>query len=556
MNNHPSRRSYAITLFLILLACYGYFLPKWDDIDWVANSRADLVYAMGDRGVLYIDDYHTNTGDKAFFNGHYYSVGSIGPSLVALPFYMIFKGIAALAPLKDFLLSDQVVTHFQNRLMPESAPISLNFGYQNLALTFITFFSISIPSAILGTILFLFTAHFTCKDSYAFTLALIYGLGTVAFPYSKALFQHQIAAFGAFAGFFLLWRVIYDGANLRWLWLVGLLFGLTAISEYPVIPFLGLIFVWAVYKGSIHRQLYRVILGAFPMLLIFIMYNLATFSTLLPISYKYHVIHNEIHRQGLMGITAPSLEALYGLTISPFRGLFVISPVLILAIPGLYLMWRQKYQDVAILLAFIIIGFFLYNISYLFWWGGYAIGPRYLVPMIPFMMIPISLTFNRWFDRLIGRLVIGLLIILSGVNVWAQTIAGQYYPATFSEGVPLNNPLIDYSIPLILAGDIAHNYGNILGLAGLPSLIPLLIVVVGIYLMIHLFTQPSQYQGVNTPRGGSQGVSTRLALTDSFRSQHIVVVLWSLWAVALLVIYYKQLWHLFIVGPSAWVTDN
>jgi hypothetical protein len=501
MNSHPPRLSYAIKLFLILLAFYSYFFPKWDDSDWVANSRADLVYAIGDERVLYIDDYHINTSDKAFFEGHYYTVGSIGPSLVALPFYMIFKGIAAIPPAKDFLESDQVIVHFENRLNPESEPIRFNFAYENLALTFITFFAVSIPSALLGTILFLFTARFTHKDNCAFILGLVYGLGTIAFPYSRALFQHQIAAFGAFVGFVLLWRVIYEGASFKWLWVVGLLFGLTAISEYPVIPFLSLIFLWAVCKRSIRLQLYRVILGALPLFLILMAYDWAAFNTPLPVSYKYHVIHKEVHRQGLMGVTIPSLETLYGLTVSPFRGLFFISPILILAIPGLYFMWRQKDQGIAVLLTCIIAGFFLYNASYLFWWGGHAIGPRYLVPMLPFMIIPMSLTFNRWLDRLTGRIIIGLLIIFSLFNVWAQTIAGQYYPPTISDRAILdNNPLIDHSIPLLLAGDVARNYGNILGLTGLPSLIPLLAAVSGIYLAVtYLFMQHVQkHQNVDT----------------------------------------------------------
>jgi hypothetical protein len=98
MNAQPSRRTYAITLFLILMVCYGYFMPRW--ADWGANSRADLVYAFGDQGVLHIDDYHENTGDKACFpgpfdaatetcTGHYYTDKSLGPSLLALPFYMV-----------------------------------------------------------------------------------------------------------------------------------------------------------------------------------------------------------------------------------------------------------------------------------------------------------------------------------------------------------------------------------------------------------------------------------------------------------------------------------
>ena len=53
MTSSLSRRAYAVILFLILVVCYGYFLPKW--ADWGANSRANLVYAVGDKGVLYIE---------------------------------------------------------------------------------------------------------------------------------------------------------------------------------------------------------------------------------------------------------------------------------------------------------------------------------------------------------------------------------------------------------------------------------------------------------------------------------------------------------------------
>ena len=187
MKIQPSRRTYAITLFLILLACYGYFLPKW--ADWGANSRADLVYAVGDKGVLTIDDYHQNTGDKACFpgpydletdtcTGNYYTDKSIGPSLVALPFYMVFKGIAALPPIQNFIQSGRGVGSMGDTLNPEGEGVRPEAVRELLALTFISFFATSVPSAILGVVVFLFAAHFARKDSYAFLIGLVYGLGT------------------------------------------------------------------------------------------------------------------------------------------------------------------------------------------------------------------------------------------------------------------------------------------------------------------------------------------------------------------------------------------
>src|SRR5690606_280823 len=117
-----------------------------------------------------------------------------------------------------------------------------------------------------------FAARFTKRDLYAFVLALAYGLATIAFPYSNVLYQHQMAAFGMFVGFFLLWRVVYEQADLNWLWLVGVLFSIAVITEYPVVPALAVIFLWAFIRMPNHWQLYRVVLGAIPLGLVFMGY--------------------------------------------------------------------------------------------------------------------------------------------------------------------------------------------------------------------------------------------------------------------------------------------
>jgi hypothetical protein len=351
--------------------------------------------------------------------------------------------------------------------------------YERLALAVITFFAVSVPSALLGVIVFLFVSRFSSSQSIAVLVALIYGLATNAFPYSKALFQHQIAAFGVFVGFFLLWRVIYEAADRRWLWAVGVLFSLAAISEYPVALFAGLLFVWAAWHMPQRWALARVVLGSLPLLLLFAAYNFAIFGTPLPVAYSYHVFYSQIHAQGFMGITGPSLDRLYQLTVGPYRGLFFLSPVLVLAFPGLYLIWRaRQHRHLAVLLAAIIGGFFLYNASYLYWSGGSAIGPRFLVPLLPFLMLPLCVLFDRWWQSALGRGAIVLLAGLSLFNVWAQTIAGQRYPPDEFRGVAITNPLVQYAIPRLLEGDVALNYGMFLGLRGIASLLPLALVIV------------------------------------------------------------------------------
>ena len=444
----------ALVVFLLLLVCYGYFLPRSGDRDWVATSRAALVYALVDQGTVRIDAYHEPTGDKAFYRGHYYIVGSVGPSLLGVPAYALFRSIASLA-------------RGDRRLQPGTE------GYRRWALTWITLAVISVPSAALGALVFVFATQFVTRPGAAMAAALLHGLGTIAFPYSRAFYQHQVAAVGAFAGFYLIWEVARGRRSTRSLWGAGLLFGLAAICEYPFVIPLALIGAWA-WRRVPRRGLYRVALGTLPPLLVSALYNLAAFGTPLPAGYRYHVVNAGAHAAGYMGMSTPSWSALYGITFSPYRGLFFLSPVLLLALPGLRRMTRGDDRErwLAALIAGLTVTCVLYNSAYVFWYGGASVGPRFLVPVLPFLAPPLAVAFERCWRTRGGRVVAGALAAASIANVWAQSIAGQYYP-----GADVERPLTEYALPRLRAGDVADNYGTLLGLSGWASIVPLVVTL-------------------------------------------------------------------------------
>ena len=476
------RRKHAVLVALLLFSCYTYFIPRSGRTDWAASGRADLVLAVADRGTLSIDAYHENTGDKALYHGRYYSVGSIGPSLLALPAYWVLKPALDFAPVARYLQR-----RFDLRGEVPLAPGAHRTATprERIALIWMTLFAVSLPSAALGAFVYVFACRFVARQSHALILALTYGLGTVAFPYSKALFQHQTSALGAFVGFYLLWRVAREGAD-RWrLWVAGGLFGLAAISEYPVALFLVLLVGWAALEMADWPALHRVIWGALPLLLLFAAYNWVIFETPLPVAYRYHATYAEVHQQGFMGFTGPTWEALSGITVSPYRGLFFLSPVLLLTFPGLARLWRTSHErQLALLLGGILIGFVVYVASYLYWSGGDAIGPRFLVPAVPFMMLAMAPAFSSWWDRPAARWALGALIGVSVLNVWAQSVGGQYYPPYEWGGRIITNPTFQYSLPLLWRGDVAENYGTLLGLRGLASLFPLALIATGLVLTL------------------------------------------------------------------------
>src|SRR5207237_6896238 len=130
---------------------------------------------------------------------------------------------------------------------------------------------------------------------------------------------------------------------------------------------------------------------------------------------------------GVLG--KPSLEALYGITISPYRGLFFFAPLLLMALVPLLL---EK-----IILAISII-FIAFNVCFNGWEGGFAIGARYLVPLIPLWGIALMRARPR-------AIVIALAAISFTINFTATVVDPQP-----SGTIP--RPLTQYLRPLLVRG--------------------------------------------------------------------------------------------------------
>ena len=484
-----TRKGRALLVFLLVLASYGYFFPMLNN--WGSNSRMDLIYALGDQGRVQIDDYHQNTGDKAYFAGHHYTDKSIGPPLLGLPVYVIFKGLVRFPPLAKLASGDRgpgALPTLDEVYRRYHLPVPGTPGaghpplYHAMALIFVTFFAMAVPSAILATAVCLLAERFADDmPGKALGLALAFGLGTPAFAYSNQLYPHQAGAFGGFVGFFLLWRVSEEGASRRWLWLVGLLFGYAAASEYVLAPVLALTVLWAGFRMRPRRDLLRIAGGAAPWIIATALYNLAAFGTPLPAGYRYTAFSSP-SEFGLFGFGAPagfgapSWGSLYGITFSPYRGLFLLSPFLALAPAGLYAMFHRspRSRELSLTIAAMSLGLLSYNACYWAWSGSDSVGPRHLISLIPFLALPIVFVLNEA-SRAWQKAAVAALVILSIGHVWIQSLAAQAFPPE-----QVSQPLLGYGLPLVLAGNLRLNVGNVLGLRGLTAAIPLLLLLAAI----------------------------------------------------------------------------
>lgn len=468
--NTGAERINAVGIFMLLLFCYAYFFPRWADPN--QNSRLNMVFAVVEDGTFQIDRYVANTVDYAKVGEHYYSDKAPGAAFLGIPIYAVLAPILDTPLLSALTARLETSSAFAGTLRTEGTGVSaqkVRFALTQVALSL---FVSALPTAALAMLLYLWLHALTAAVWPRLLVALGYGLATPAFAYANAFYGHQLAAFLLFAAFYLLTRApsrIGAGRAL----LLGLLFGYAFVTEYPVALMIVPLGLYALYEFWRRRQvapIFWLAAGGLTVAAGWMWYNTTVFGGPLELGYSRSELWTDQHHTGFMSLTLPTIDAAWGITFSPFRGLFLLSPWLLMAAPGFVLWWRQRRARAEWWLSLaVVILIFLFNASSSMWWGGFAIGPRYLLPMLPFLALPTVFVFVQWGATLWLRVTAAVAFTWSLVAVWSMTLAEQAFPSD-----ALRNPWLEHVLPNWVAGNIARNAGTLLGLEGWLGLLPLL----------------------------------------------------------------------------------
>ena len=438
----------SLLLFLLVFFCCSYFVQ----IDsWNQTSRMALIMSVVHRHQLNIDPYEQSTGDKALYNDHYYSDKAIGTAVLGVPVY------AAYSALRGF--EDYSVLH-------NSYPV--------------TVMVVALPSAILSVLLYQLLRMMGSSRAWALLLCLFYSFGTLAFPFSTMLFGHQVAAAFAFAAFYALVIARLHRSSGWLLLLAGTLAGLAVLTEYQVLLITIFLFLYAATFVRPKRQLGLYILGGAPWAALLLVYNWYTFSS--PFTFAYSYVDNaqfEAMHTGLFGITWPQWSSFIEITIGQ-RGLLMQSVFLWLLPLGVWLMSRTvQWRRECVLCVGVGLAFLIWNSAYYLPFGGMTPGARFLVPSLPFLIVPLSFVaqlrrtdslLTRWILLFTGICSMGLYFLICVTNPLVPEKMGCCL---------IPNPLRDYWLPRFADEHLALNLGMLVfGLHGIESLAPLAMVFV------------------------------------------------------------------------------
>ena len=272
-------------------------------------------------------------------------------------------------------------------------------------------FTVGLASA-LGVVLVLRVASqmYPGQNGAGLAAALTFGFGTTFFPFGTLMFDHNITAVLLLASF----AAVRNGRPVT----AGVWAGIAAVTNYlAAIP--GAFFaVWALCRGESEQEgkansefskpaagrrlrwdaALRFTLGVLPCLVALLAYNVAAFGSPFALNTSFqNPIFKELTPAFLGMFVKPSWFATLVITVSPWRGIFVLSPVIIAAVACLFCRGKMKTPRAE---RWLIVAcaafFFLINISFNGFHGGFAAGPRYLIPALPFVCLALVPAFVRW----------------------------------------------------------------------------------------------------------------------------------------------------------------
>lgn len=221
------------------------------------------------------------------------------------------------------------------------------------------------------------------SERYALWGSVLYAFATCTWVISsQALWQHSMAEL-LLCLLFLIILWIIDAGSLTGYILLGVTSALFIMNRQADAIFLIPVFYFVLKNKPITKWVaYTLGLGltAAP----FIIYNVTYFGS---------IFGGYVANATLLQLTPNILVGLAGYTISPNRGLFFYSPILLFSLVGIWIVFKNKLilnnvlRNVLLLFALCIPLNLLIYCSFPVWWGGESFGYRYLVDSLPILAV-------------------------------------------------------------------------------------------------------------------------------------------------------------------------
>lgn len=347
-----------------------------------------------------VDKYAQETCDLVRRNGHFYAAKGPALDFWSAPWYLLLHAAHAVPP---------------NLHAGERYPAAM-LGVPQRAVWQIALWAVVLPGALL--LLLLRRLADDLEPGTGVATAVILGLGTLTFPFATLLFAHVPAALLGFAAFALLFRG-------RSAFLAGVCAGLAVATDLPLLVVAAALLVYAWRRAAPYAL--GAVVGAAPLYA----FGWWAFGDPFRLAYSGAAID-----PGAGGVEQAPVHGLFYTLTSPHphiavqmlltrRGLLVLTPVVAAAGAGVVMLWRRGLRREAALISGLTVAELVWHAfrpTYELALGGWVPGPRFLVPLLPFLCFAIAPVLRR------APVTVGVLAAVSVVSMTIATAAEPLLP--------------------------------------------------------------------------------------------------------------------------------
>jgi len=294
--------------------------------------------------------------------------------------------------------------------------------------------TMNIMYSLIGVIIFKLSYNLTSKQS-SFITTIVFCIGTILLTFSGAIYSEVPATLLLIYSLYLFFfkRITFFN-SLQ----IGSLFGFIIFLKlsYVIFPLLLIPIMGFLMLRKKNRKNFLVLILVFSLFLsLFITYNYITLGEVPKLGgHVGGIVLTYVSEQNSVENFDKLTKGLANYLFGQSYGMFVFSPLILLAIFGIPILWKQNRT-----LALTFILTFIVFLSIHSWGHPYAAGwtmpTRYILPLFPLMAIPLALLFNKYSKNLVFET---FFLITSSIGIifniiFANIIRGHLYPLERAE---------------------------------------------------------------------------------------------------------------------------
>jgi len=325
--------------------------------------------------------------------GPQYSKYGLGMSVLAIPFYLSGKALSFLLGIEASMATQFAVSMINALLTAFSCLMVFRFA----------------------------TDRFECNSRIGLVLALGFGLSTIAWYYSEDFMSEPAVTLFLLLAVYCVTSKDPTARKRDLIW-AGTFLALAVFCRLAVLVVIPgfILYQWMVWNESddknvkeLTRDLIRPAVPVITVIIIIMLYNYVRFADPLATGYE--------------NFNGRFLVGFFGILFSPGKSLFLFNPLTLFGCLGFMLFLRQQ-RKTALLFGWLIVSHLLLFSSWWSWQGGMSWGPRLMLVVIPYLILPVGFLLREYKQAvkipILVFLVVGILIQLPSVTV---NIARYYY---------------------------------------------------------------------------------------------------------------------------------